>query len=85
MPQSGVLINAGLLAPDYFQNSHTSNDFRFDTVQIGSGGAIFAKEQVDFDEVRTGTTFEVVAPPRRRPLTCRGARNFANLQGTPNS
>jgi hypothetical protein len=42
-------------------------DFRFDTVQIGSGGSRFAKEQADFDELRIGTSFENVAPAAREP------------------
>lgn len=37
-------------------------DFRFDIVQIGSGGSTFASEQADFDELRIGTTFESVTP-----------------------
>ena len=43
------------------------SDFRFDIVQIGSGGSRFAKEQADFDELRIGTTFEIVAPAARKP------------------
>src|SRR5262245_24183812 len=38
------------------------SDFRFDILQIGSGGSRFAKEQADFDELRIGTTFESVTP-----------------------
>jgi hypothetical protein len=38
------------------------SDFRFDIVQIGSGGSRFAKEQADFDELRIGTSFESVTP-----------------------
>jgi hypothetical protein len=36
--------------------------FRFDMVQIGSGGTTFAAEQADFDQLRIGTTFESVTP-----------------------
>ena len=42
------------------------SDFRFDTVQIGSGGSSFAGEQADFDELRIGTTFGAVVPSGRR-------------------
>jgi penicillin amidase len=38
------------------------SDFRFDTVQVGSGGSRFPDEKVDTDELRIGTSYASVLP-----------------------
>lgn len=42
------------------------SDFRFDIVQFGSGGSRFPQQQIDFDELRIGTAFDVVVPAGSR-------------------